>query len=252
MNVDGRKIVITGAAGGLGSAMVRGLADAGADVYVLDIDDASAQALVNEVCAQSEGRNQATYLRCDLNDLVGTGKLVAGLAGDMGGIDVLVNNAAIYPSKPFEDYGIEEYQNVQRVNVEAAVVCVRAALPSMKRAGRGRIINIASITVYGGWANLFPYVVSKGGLIGMTRALARELGPHGITVNAVSPGAFPTAAEEIHPDPEGYRQFVLDHQSLKRRGTPDDIANLIKFLASDASSFITGQTINIDGGWIMN
>ena len=252
MNVDGRKIVITGAAGGLGSAMVRGLAEVGADVYVLDIDDANGQALVNEVRAHAEGRNHATYLRCDLNDLVGTGELVAGLAGDVGGIDVLVNNAAIYPSKPFEDYGIEEYQNVQRVNVEAAVVCARAVLPGMKRAGRGRIINVASITFYGGWANLFPYVVSKGGLIGMTRALARELGPHGITVNAISPGAFPTAAEEIHPDPEGYRQFVLDHQSLKRRGTPDDIANLIKFLASDASSFITGQTINIDGGWVMN
>jgi 3-oxoacyl-[acyl-carrier protein] reductase len=85
----------------------------------------------------------------------------------------------------------------------------------------------------------------------MTRALARELGPHGITVNAISPGAFPTAAEDIHPDPEGYRQFVLDHQSLKRRGTPEDIANLTLFLASDASSFITGQTINIDGGWVM-
>jgi 3-oxoacyl-[acyl-carrier protein] reductase len=156
MNVDGRKIVITGAAGGLGSAMVRGLADAGADVYVLDIDDANAQALVNEVRAHSEGRNRATYLRCDLNDLAGTGELVAGLARDVGGIDVLVNNAAIYPSKPFEDYGIEEYQSVQRVNVEAAVVCVSAVLPSMKKAGRGRIINISSITFCGGWANCFP------------------------------------------------------------------------------------------------
>src|SRR5690606_24191611 len=102
---------------------------------------------------------------------------------------------------------------------------------------------------YGGWANLFPYVVSKGGLIGLTRALSRELGPYGITVNAISPGAFPTAAEAIHPDPEGYTKFVLEHQALKRRGTPDDIANLTMFLASDVSSFITGQTINIDGGW---
>jgi NAD(P)-dependent dehydrogenase (short-subunit alcohol dehydrogenase family) len=140
---------------------------------------------------------------------------------------------------------------VQRINVEAAVVCIQAVLPGMKAAGKGRIINVSSITFYGGWANLFPYVVSKGGLVGLTRALSRELGPHGITVNAISPGAFPTAAEEIHPDPEGYTRFVLDHQALKRRGTPDDIANLAMFLASDASSFITGQTINIDGGWVM-
>ena len=252
MHVKDRKIVITGAAGGLGSAMVRGLADAGAQVYVLDIDDTSGQSLADEVGGRPDGRNRATYVRCDLNDLAATGSIVTDLARDLGGIDVLVNNAAIYPSKPFEEFGLDEYERVQRINVEAAVVCVRSVLPAMKAAGRGRIINIASITFYGGWANLFPYVVSKGGLVAMTRALARELGPHGITVNAISPGAFPTAAEEIHPDPEGYQQFVLDHQSLKRRGTPEDIANLTRFLASDASSFITGQTINIDGGWVMH
>jgi NAD(P)-dependent dehydrogenase (short-subunit alcohol dehydrogenase family) len=252
MNVQGKKIVITGAAGGLGSAMVRGLADAGADIYVLDIDERNGQALVDAVCAGPAGHNRASFLRCDLNDLAGTEEVVSGLAHEVDGIDVLVNNASIYPSKPFEDYAIEEYEKVQRVNLEAGVVCVKAVLPGMKKAEKGRIINVASITFYGGWANLFPYVVSKGGVIGMTRALARELGPKGITVNTISPGAFPTAAEEIHPDPESYRQFVLDHQSIKRRGTPDDIASLIRFLASDASSFITGQTINIDGGWVMN
>ena len=252
MNVQGQKIVITGAAGGLGSAMVRGLADAGARVFVLDIDEANGRALVEDVSAGPEGHNRADFVRCDLNDLERTAEIVSGLGRDVDGIDVLVNNAAIYPSKSFEEYSLDEYEKVQRVNVEAGIVCVKSVLPAMKKAGKGRIINIASITFYGGWAKLFPYVVSKGGLVAMTRALARELGPHGITVNAISPGAFPTAAEEIHPDPDGYRQFVLDHQSLKRRGTPEDIASLIRFLASDASSFITGQTINIDGGWVMN
>jgi NAD(P)-dependent dehydrogenase (short-subunit alcohol dehydrogenase family) len=99
---------------------------------------------------------------------------------------------------------------------------------------------------------LLDYVASKGGVIGFTRALATELGPEGITVNAISPGAFPTDAEKIHPDPEGYNQWVLDQQSLKRRGTPQDIGNLVVFLASDASSFVTGQTIVIDGGWAMH
>lgn len=251
MNIEGKKIVITGAAGGLGSAMVRGLAAAGGDVHVLDIDDQNGEALVRDVRSGPAGGNSASFVHCDLDDLQGTAKLVEDLAGRIGGVDVLVNNAAIYPSKPFEDYALEEYEKVQRINVEAGMVCARAVMPGMKAAGRGRIINVTSITFYGGWANLFPYVVSKGGLVGMTRALARELGPHGITVNAISPGAFPTAAEEIHPDPEAYNQFVLDHQALKRRGTPDDIANLTMFLASDASSFITGQTINIDGGWVM-
>ena len=122
----------------------------------------------------------------------------------------------------------------------------------MRERGRGRIVNLTSITFFGGWDMLLSYVSSKGGIVGFTRALARELGPEGITVNAISPGAFPTDAEKIHPDPEGYERFVLERQSLKRRGTPEDIGNLAVFLASDASSFITGQLFEIDGGWVMN
>ena len=124
--------------------------------------------------------------------------------GETGGFDVVINNAAIYPSKPFEDYTIEEHQAVQRVNVDAGIVCVQALCRACGRRGFGRIINIASVTLSGGWANLSPYVQSKGALVGLTRAWAREFGPYGVTVNAISPGAFPTDAEKIHPDPEGY------------------------------------------------
>jgi NAD(P)-dependent dehydrogenase (short-subunit alcohol dehydrogenase family) len=99
---------------------------------------------------------------------------------------------------------------------------------------------------------LLDYVSSKGGVVGFTRALAHEVGPDGITVNAIAPGAFPTDAEKIHPDPEGYNSWVLEQQCLQRRGTPDDIGNLVVFLSSDASSFITGQTVAIDGGWAMH
>ena len=140
---------------------------------------------------------------------------------------------------------------MQRVNVEAGVVCVRAALPGMRARGWGRIVNIASVTFYGGWANLSPYVASKAALVGLTRAWAREFGAYGITVNAIAPGAFPTDAEKIHPDPEGYTRFVLDHQAVKRRGRPDDIAQALLFLTSDRAGFITGQTLNVDGGWVM-
>jgi NAD(P)-dependent dehydrogenase (short-subunit alcohol dehydrogenase family) len=99
---------------------------------------------------------------------------------------------------------------------------------------------------------LLDYVSSKGGVVGFTRALAHEVGPDGITVNAIAPGAFPTDAEKIHPDPEAYNRWVLEQQCLQRRGAPDDVGNLVVFLASDASSFITGQTVAIDGGWAMH
>ena len=146
----------------------------------------------------------------------------------------MINNAAIYPAKPFEEFTLADYQEVQRVNVEAGVVCVRAALPGMRQRGWGRIVNIASVTFYGGWANLSPYVASKATLVGLTRAWAREFGGYGITVNAIAPGAFPTDAEKIHPDPEGYTRFVLDHQAVKRRGRPDDIAQSLLFLPPTA------------------
>ena len=141
---------------------------------------------------------------------------------------------------------------MQRVNVDAAVVAVQAALPHMRERQWGRIVNVSSITFYGGLPLLAPYVASKGALIGLTRAWAREFGPYGITVNAIVPGAFPTDAEKIHPDPEGYSRFVLDHQAVKRRGHPGDIATALMFFASDEAGFVTGQALNVDGGWVMH
>ena len=132
------------------------------------------------------------------------------------------------------------------------IVCVQVALPHMKAAGRGRIINISSVTISGGWSDLTPYVQSKMALVGLTRSWAREFGKHGITVNAVAPGAFPTDAEKIHPDLPAYEKRIYEAQALQRRGAPADIANILMFLASDAASFITGQTIHVDGGWYMH
>src|SRR3712207_8504944 len=131
-------------------------------------------------------------------------------------------------------------------------LCARAAFPHMRERGHGRIINVASITFFIGWSGFLDYVSSKGAVIGFTRTLAREVGPEGITVNAISPGAFPTDAERVHPDQEALNRRILDQQSLKRRGTPEDVGNLAAFLASDAASFITGQTVMIDGGWAMH
>jgi 3-oxoacyl-[acyl-carrier protein] reductase len=249
MRFAGKTVVITGAAGGLGSAMVRGFAGAGASVAIVDLP-ASPGA---ELAAQITGAGgNAFFAPCDLADLAATRELITGLAEQHDGVDVLVNNAAIYPRKEVGDYTTEEWLAVQRVNVDAAFVCAQAALPGMRAAGAGRIINVSSVTFFGGSPFLAPYVASKGALVGLTRALARECGEYGITVNAIAPGAFPTAAEAIHPDPAGYNQFILDQQSVKRRGEPGDIANAVLFLAAPESSFITGQLLCVDGGWVMH
>ncbi|MBV9245089.1 MAG: SDR family oxidoreductase, partial [Methylobacteriaceae bacterium] len=226
------------------------LMQSGATVVAVDNDLRKAAAL--EQAAAGVGPGRLLLERLDLGDHAGLRRGLEDVTARTGGFDVVINNAAVYPSKPFEDFTVEEYQAVQRVNVEAAVVCVQAALPNMRARRFGRIVNIASITFSGGWANLAPYIASKAALIGLTRAWAREFGADGITVNCISPGAFPTDAEKIHPDQEGYTRMILERQAVKRRGAPRDIANALKFFLSDEAGFITGQTLNVDGGWVMN
>jgi 3-oxoacyl-[acyl-carrier protein] reductase len=245
----GKTILYTGAAGGLGLQTTVLFLEAGARVVAIDNDPKKVQAL-REAAAPHADR--LTVAPLDLTDLSTLSKELPNLAARTGGFDIVINNAAIYPSKPVEEFSVEEHQAVQRVNVDAAIVCTQAAIPHMRARSWGRIVNISSITFYGLLPLLAPYVASKGALIGLTRAWARELGPYGITVNAILPGAFPTDAEKIHPDPEGYSRFVLDKQAVKRRGHSGDIANALMFFASDASGFITGQSLNVDGGWVMN
>jgi len=248
--VKDRTVLYTGAAGGLGLDTSLLLIERGATVVAIDNDLAKVDAL--KAAAEGKGPGKLVVSTADLSDLAGFRTTLGQLARHIGGFDVVINNAAIYPSKPFEDYSIEEHQAVQRVNVDAGIVAVQAALPGMRAKGFGRIINVSSITVSGGWANLSPYVASKMALVGLTRAWAREFGPYGVTVNAIAPGAFPTDAEKIHPDPEGYTRMVLDAQAIKRRGTAHDIANAIAFFASDESGFVTGQTLHVNGGWTMS
>ena len=247
-SVAGKTILYTGAAGGLGLETTLNFLRAGARVVAIDQDPKK----IGELKNQAEALSGLSIHALDLSDLQALRPALEAISDEVGGFDVVINNAAIYPSKPFEEYTLEEMQKVQHINVDAGIVCVQVALPHMRKKGWGRIINIASVTAYGGWAQLSPYVQSKGALIGLARAWAREFGAYGITVNAISPGAFPTDAEKIHPDPEGYTRFVLEHQAVKRRGSANDIASALMFLASEEAGFITGQTLNVDGGWVMH
>lgn len=247
--MKGRTILYTGAAGGLGLDTSLLLIERGATVIAVDNDPAKVARL--RAAADGKGPGGLIVSTADLSDLDGFRATLDQLIADHGGIDIVINNAAVYPSKPFEDVSVEEHQLVQRINVDAGIVAVQAALPGMRIKGFGRIVNISSITISGGWANLSPYVASKGALIGLTRAWAREFGPYGVTVNAIAPGAFPTDAEKIHPDPQSYNQMVLDAQAVKRRGVAADIAHAIAFFTAEEAGFVTGQTLHVNGGWVM-
>jgi 3-oxoacyl-[acyl-carrier protein] reductase len=249
MELAGKAVLVTGGAGGLGATMARTLQAAGARVVIHDRDATRGAAVANALAAT--GGVPVRFVVGDLGDLAGTRAQVLALDDDVGGFFGLVNNAAVVPLKPLGAYTLDEYETIQRVNAHAAFVLAQALAPSMAKRGGGAIVNVGSITLGGEWANFVPYVASKGALIGMTRALARELGPAGVRVNAVSPGAIPTDAEKVHPDPEAYARWVLERQALKFRGTPGDVAEVVLFLLSERSRFITGQDLGVNGGWRM-
>lgn len=244
-----RSAIVTGAGGALGRATALRLAKDGFSVAAFGRAGAGLTETMNQL---SEIGGAALEVVCDLRDVDELGLSIARVEQELGPIDVLVNNAAIYPATPFLEISIEEYDDVVAVNQRAYFAAAQFAARAMIARAHGSIINIGSITWGGGWPLLASYVSTKGATVALTRALARELGPDGIRVNTVSPGAFPTAAEEIHEDPEKYNQFVLDHQSLKRRGDNDELAAVVAFLAGPDSSFVTGQTISVNGGWTMD
>jgi pyridoxal 4-dehydrogenase len=240
----GQTALVTGAAQGLGYAAAARLAADGARVALLDRDGERLEAAADALGAQGLAVLPHTV---DLTDEEGVRAAVAAILSAEGRIDVLVNNVGIYPHRPFEELTYAEWRHVLAVNLDSVFLCTHAVYPAMRERGYGRIVNVSSSTFFIGYPGLAAYIASKGGIIGFTRALASEAGPHGITVNAVTPGLIATEGV-LDGEEAGLFDEIIPQQALPRRGEPEDIAECIAYLASPAAGFITGQMINVDGG----
>jgi len=244
---DGRTVIVTGGAGAIGAAYCRGFATEGAAVVVADTADSSA--LVAELSA---GGHQALGLSVDIADKDSTEAMAEAALDKYGRIDVLVNNAAFFKAVtrgPFEDISVDEWDLTMAVNVRGPWLCSRAVLPAMKQQEYGRIVNISSNVVWKGVPGFLHYTTSKSALVGFTRAMAREVGEYGITVNNVAPDFIPD--DYLREHQPGNEDAVNAQRAIKRTSVPEDMVGTVLYLTSDDASFVTGQAILVNGGAFM-
>ena len=241
--------VITGGANGIGQAIAQRLAQDGALVAIADI--APADETVNLV---AQAGREAIACTCDVTSPEAVKGLADAVERRFGRCDILINCAGIFPQQAFDTMTFADWRRVLSINLDGTFLVTAAFVPGMKQRGWGRIVNMASSTLGSVVTGFAHYVASKGGIVGFTRALATELGPHGITVNAISPGLTRTPGTLARKPRAGLASMdeefaaVATMQAIKRGEVPDDLVGTMAFLTSDDAAFITGQTLNVDGG----
>lgn len=245
--LHGKTVLITGGGQGIGKTLVEAFAQAGARVIAADIQGPVVSSMARQLSDQGL---QVTGAALDVTDEAQVAELARSLWNSKGGVDVLINNAALFSTlkmQPFHEIELDVWERVLKVNLTGPFLCAKHFAPIMCKKGGGRIINVASGAVTLGRPNYLHYIASKAGLEGMTRSMARELGPHGVTVNAVLPGSVDTGIARETVTPESKARIVA-MQCIPRGQRPEDLVGIMLFLASDSSSFITGQSITVDGG----
>lgn len=245
--LEGKTAIVTGAGSGIGKGIAKRFAKEGAKVIVSDIDTEGGKDVVNEI-EDSDG--EAIFVRTDVSESEDVNELVEETLEKYDEIDILVNNAGVYIQKPITEMEIDEWDKVLDVNLKGDFLMIRSVAQEMIEEGEGNIINVSSIAGKVGYPNSAAYSASKGGIIAMTRALALELSPKGINVNAIAPGVIKTAMTEDLLEDEDVSEQMLANTPIGRFGKPEDIASAAVYLASEESDFVTGETMFVEGGWL--
>lgn len=246
-SLQGRVALVTGGGRGLGKAMALALAGAGADIAVAARTESELMQTVKEI--REIGR-RAEGFRVDVSNVGDVREMVEKVAQTFGGLDILVNAAGMNIRKPVLEFTEEDWDRLMNVNLKGAFFVAQAAAKKMIERGKGKIINVASLTSMIGIANICIYGASKGGVASMTKAMAVELAPFGINVNAIGPGYFRTAMTAPAFENKELLSWMKSRIPIGRTGVPEDLAGATVFLASDASDYVTGQIIFVDGGWL--